>query len=110
MDGNNSLKRIARANLVDRRQFRSDYRIPRDEVDRFAKDDCPKKNQPALTPEEEAVVLLKGGMSCGERWAAANEQKQGKINPMFDEMGIFAAACRHGLILWYTDMVQSGEL
>lgn len=110
MDGNNSLKRMGRANLVDQRQFRSDYRIPRNEVDRFAKEDRPKETQSALTPEEEAVVLLKGGISCGERWSVANEQKQGKANAMFDETGIFAAACRHGFILWYTDMVQSGEL
>ncbi|KIP01438.1 hypothetical protein PHLGIDRAFT_38684, partial [Phlebiopsis gigantea 11061_1 CR5-6] len=29
---------------------------------------------------------------------------------IFEEAGIFACACRHGLILWLVDMVRSGEL
>ncbi|KAF9530494.1 hypothetical protein CPB83DRAFT_748578, partial [Crepidotus variabilis] len=29
---------------------------------------------------------------------------------VFDESGLFASACRHGLILWIADLVQSGEL
>ncbi|KAK7678110.1 hypothetical protein QCA50_018903 [Cerrena zonata] len=48
--------------------------------------------------------------TCAKNWkaAAANEKKQ--TWDIFDETGIFASACRHGLILWLIDMVQSGEL
>ncbi|KAI0683114.1 hypothetical protein BC835DRAFT_1297061, partial [Cytidiella melzeri] len=33
-----------------------------------------------------------------------------QIWSIFDELGIFASACRHGLVLWLMDMVKSGEL
>ncbi|KAG2364871.1 hypothetical protein BDR07DRAFT_1278689 [Suillus spraguei] len=29
---------------------------------------------------------------------------------IFDGTGIFIAACRHGIMLWYADMVKSGKL
>ena len=41
--------------------------------------------------------------------SAAKEDRK-KMWGIFDEAGIFAAACRHGLVLWVIDMVCSGEL
>jgi hypothetical protein len=40
-------------------------------------------------------------------WTAAAEKGTWAI---FKESGLFASACRHGLILWLIDMIQSGEL
>jgi hypothetical protein len=38
-----------------------------------------------------------------------SEQHTSKAWGMFDETGIFVALCRHGFVLLFTDMVQSGE-
>ncbi|EJD47440.1 hypothetical protein AURDEDRAFT_20599, partial [Auricularia subglabra TFB-10046 SS5] len=29
---------------------------------------------------------------------------------LFEQTGIFPCVCRHGIVLWYTEMVRSGEL
>ncbi|KAG1884774.1 hypothetical protein F4604DRAFT_1919295 [Suillus subluteus] len=63
-------------------------------------------------PEVNADDLMTQVMSsdCSKNWkAAANEEKK-HMWSVFDETGIFVSACRHGLLLWVTDMVRSGEL
>ena len=47
---------------------------------------------------------------CTSNWKAAASKDHKRMWAVFDEAGIFMAACRHGLGLWVTDMVQSGEL
>ncbi|KAG6876186.1 hypothetical protein C0992_000548 [Termitomyces sp. T32_za158] len=47
---------------------------------------------------------------CAENWKAAAKESNKKMWAIFDETGIFASACRHGLILWIADMIRSGEL
>ncbi|KAI0083028.1 hypothetical protein BDY19DRAFT_987985 [Irpex rosettiformis] len=47
---------------------------------------------------------------CTKNWKSAAKEDRKKMWGMFDEAGVFAAACRHGLILWVIDMVCSGEL
>ncbi|KAI0080203.1 hypothetical protein K474DRAFT_1590508 [Panus rudis PR-1116 ss-1] len=51
-----------------------------------------------------------GVEQCVKNWKAAAAEEKKKAWGIFDETGIFASACRHGLILWLADMVQSGEL
>lgn len=47
---------------------------------------------------------------CVKRWKAnADDDKKGMFS-CFDEAGIFIAVCRHGFLLAYCDIVQSGEL
>jgi hypothetical protein len=47
---------------------------------------------------------------CVERWKAnADDDKKGMFE-CFDEAGIFTAVCRHGFLLTFCDIVQSGEL
>lgn len=47
---------------------------------------------------------------CVERWKAnADDEKKGMF-ACFDEAGVFTAVCRHGFLLAYCDMIQSGEL
>ena len=48
--------------------------------------------------------------SCTRNWKAASAEEKKKMWAVFDETGIFASACPHGLILWIADMVRSGEL
>lgn len=49
--------------------------------------------------------------ACVRNWkAAASDDKKKSMWEIFDETGIFAAVCRHGMILIILDMVRSGEL
>ena len=43
-------------------------------------------------------------------WKAAASKEKKRMWGVFDETGIFACACPHGLVFWVADMVQSGEL
>ena len=57
-------------------------------------------------PTDGAAVVS----SCTKNWKAAAAEDKKRSWGIFDETGIFASACRHGLILWLIDMVRSGEL
>ncbi|KAI0349439.1 hypothetical protein OH77DRAFT_1507473 [Trametes cingulata] len=138
LDGNNSLKRMAptggRAN-GDPRVFDSDYILPREFVNQFAhevksrqqqkKPDVPDDEStaaPEELPPEEAPLgaeLMEGDPTdgvpdginpCASNWKAAAAESNKRMWGIFDETGIFACCCRHGLILWFVDMVRSSEL
>lgn len=128
VDGNNSLRRIARVGdraISDTRTFtESDYILPRDFVDTFA-DEVKSKKTTAVEEEVEEAEEVEGTgydgpgdpsdgspsvSSCTDNWKAASADEKKRMWGVFDETGIFACACRHGLILWLADMVQSGEL
>lgn len=47
--------------------------------------------------------------SCASNWKAAVSMERKRMWGVFDETGVFASACPHGLVLWLADMVQSGE-
>lgn len=109
LDGNNSLKRIARIgnrNTADLRVFSdSDYFLQPEFVDKFVV----TEHQVSQGKEDE----LHGDTQlyqCTENWKAAAPDSQKHAWDMFDETGIFASACRHGFILWIADMIRSGEL
>jgi hypothetical protein len=99
----------------------SDYFLPRDFVDQFA-EDIPTEEQPvpegasqdADVPSSETLDDSsdqdKTGVPCANHWKAAATDDKKRMWAIFDETGIFASACRHGLILWIADMVRSGEL
>ncbi|KAI9057445.1 hypothetical protein FKP32DRAFT_1615289 [Trametes sanguinea] len=124
LDGNNSLKRVAKfgdREVADTREFtESDYFLPTVFVDEF-KDEV--KNAGAAAPdtrEDEDLDSDAGGNdtsedgqelnSCTHNWKAAARDEDKKMWGIFDESGIFACACRHGFVLWISDMIKSGEL
>ncbi|KAI0343135.1 hypothetical protein BDW22DRAFT_1329220 [Trametopsis cervina] len=127
MDGNNSLKRMATAThrtAADTRSLEdSDYFIPSSFVNRFANevhgkiskgptvkhnrldsDDESAPNNDAREARRRKLAL------CVKNWKSAAKEERKKMWAIFDEAGIFAAACRHGFFLWVIDMVCSGEL
>lgn len=133
MDGNNSLKRVApsgKRSLGDTRPFDSDYILSREFVDKFANEvksrqKHPKGKQVAPAegesddeeddvPATEEGDLTNGGTeapsACASHWKAASAEERKRMWAIFLETGIFACACRHGLMLWIADMVRSGEL
>ena len=134
LDGNNSLKRMATSAgrmVGDARMFNSDYFLSRDYVNMFAnevksrqaqaKPDLPESDQgdsgdddtPPEQPDLGAYptdVDGTGSAPCARHWKAAAADETKRMWGTFDEMGIFACACRHARILWLADMVRSGEL
>ncbi|KAI0749268.1 hypothetical protein C8Q80DRAFT_1269169 [Daedaleopsis nitida] len=140
MDGNNSLKRIAKIgdrNIADTREFvDSDYYLLSDYVDRY-KDEVKNTRECAHARGEDIIEDDGDGTwsdeegepgehkgegpadfagaadmlrECTKNWKSAVRDETKKMWGVFDETGIFAAACRHGFILWIIDMVRSGEL
>jgi hypothetical protein len=122
IDGNDSLKRIARIgsrNIGDTRCFLdSDYYIPSEEVDKWAgevksRGHAEEDADDDWKDDEEERGPLDGEGSdpgpCANNWKAAQSDSKKRMWGMFAETGLFASACRHGLILWIADMIRSGE-
>ncbi|KIJ04496.1 hypothetical protein PAXINDRAFT_22215 [Paxillus involutus ATCC 200175] len=107
---------------IDTRQFtESNYLLPHTYVDMFAtevqssvasRDDhvSDDSNEAGDDDTQAAHTLNPISKDCSKNWKAAASDEKKRMWAIFDETGIFVAACRHGLILWYTDMVKSGEL
>jgi len=119
MDGNNSLKRCNRAAADTRVYEDNDYYLSQSQVDRFAhevkagekRQDEASTETPATEEGDPADGDKEVGTSpCASRWKAASADSVKRMWDLFDETGVFASACRHGLMLWVTDMVKSGEL
>lgn len=121
IDGNDSLKRIARIgsrDVGDRRCFSSsDYYIPTEEVDKWAKEAGPISQEEAGSSDgedsdDDAAKQDDEATSpgpCADNWKAAQSDSKKRMWGVFEETGLFASACRHGFILWVADMVRSGE-
>ena len=113
----------------------SDYFIPREEVDNFANEvrghvtvkanaitsDEPQDEWEDVTDEVPINTKDTGGDptdgsenlaidGCVHNWNAAQSDSKKKSWEIFEENGLFASACQHGMILWIMDMVRSGEL
>ncbi len=134
MDGNNSLKRVklfGARKVGDTRTFKSDYYIPRETVDKFANEVKSKQTQPHVNVpvvddtddksddgdgtgdgdgEEGDPTDGAPASACASNWKAAASDEKKRMWAIFEETGVFAAACRHGFVLWLIDMIRSGEL
>ncbi|KAI0081425.1 hypothetical protein K474DRAFT_1682021 [Panus rudis PR-1116 ss-1] len=135
-DGNDSLKRMAMhpdRQAGDTREYtESDYFLSREYVNRFAHEVKSRRADkgpqiPHVDPDDDThddpepldategdptdgATNDKGVEQCVKNWKSAASEDKKKAWGIFDETGIFASACRHGLILWLADMVKSGEL
>ena len=125
MDGNNSLKQIARVGnqaIGDIRVFDSDYFLSCNFVDGFANEIKAGRlfsDENRDDGNEDDEVPQEGGdpadgddetTPCTANWKAAAADEKKAMWGIFEESGCFASACRHGFILWIVDMVRSGEL
>ncbi|KAI0746795.1 hypothetical protein C8Q80DRAFT_1220069 [Daedaleopsis nitida] len=112
MDGNNSLKCVATGarKVGDTRKFTK-------VVERFT-GEVKRRPQPHVevppehNPDDSAGDPTDGApdSSCTSNWKAVAADDKKRMWAIFEETGIFAAACRHGFIVWLIDMVRSGEL
>ena len=125
VDGNDSLKRITRIgsrDVGDKWCFSdSDYYIPAEEVDEWARENRSTRLAEASGDDSEGDSDGGSGVAeqdknsdpdtgpCASNWKAAQSDSKKRMWGVFAETGLFASACRHGFILWITDMVRSGE-
>lgn len=122
VDGNDSLKQIARIgsqDVGDQRCFSdSDYYIPTEEVNEWARemrsmhleevnsnDDEGNSNDVVDQGEDQGI----NSGPCANNWKAVQLDSKKQMWGVFEETGLFASACHHGFILWIADMVWSGE-
>ncbi|KAI0702856.1 hypothetical protein BC835DRAFT_1263436, partial [Cytidiella melzeri] len=119
MDGNNSLKRMATTadrTAADTRVLDdSTYFLSRQFVDQYANEirgsPPPAEAVDGIEASAESADLRKKLLAqCVDNWKSAAKEESKRMWSIFDESGIFASACRHGLVLWIIDMVKSGEL
>ncbi|KAG1790328.1 uncharacterized protein HD556DRAFT_1242477, partial [Suillus plorans] len=121
-DGNNSLSRMAPLGgrqIGDTRLFKSDCYLEPDYINTFASqsntlplDDAnvDPTSQTHTGEDPGPLNMSLATSACTDNWKAAAADAKKKLWGIFEETGIFASACRHGLILWIGDMVRSGEL
>ncbi|KAJ7868478.1 hypothetical protein B0H13DRAFT_2351364 [Mycena leptocephala] len=129
-DGNNSLSRFAKRKReesldgttipgaskerMDDRIAPGDYYLPREEVDRWAKEGM--EDLLKSFPLGEEAEGGEGGEEeeedggCAERWQNMKEDVTSRAYGMYDETGFFPCLCRHGFVLVVVDMIKSGEL
>lgn len=117
VDGNNSLKRWASTTYgleprEDSRQPRSDYWIHPATVDKFQNEvRAQTSNHPRQDDWGDVPSEMEGSeFRCTDRWRNAGPEQRKKMFAVFDESGIFIAACRHRFVLLACNMVRSGEL
>ncbi|KZT06566.1 uncharacterized protein LAESUDRAFT_759386 [Laetiporus sulphureus 93-53] len=130
-DGNNSLKRIAKIGnrrVGDTRTFEdSDYFLSSEFIDQYANevksrwDHVAQEDESQIMPDHEvdadndanltdSMNVDSATCTCMQNWKSVASEEKKKMWGIFEETGIFASACRHGLILWIADMICSGEL
>ncbi|KAF8345218.1 hypothetical protein F5887DRAFT_885107 [Amanita rubescens] len=116
MDGNNSLKRIGatvreREDLFDSRTIDSDRWITAKEVDQFKNEVAERGALNNFGQDEASLVPPTNDEStCADRWKNAGPEQRKRMFSLFEETGIFIAACRHRTILYACDMIKSSEL
>ncbi|KAG1775791.1 hypothetical protein EV702DRAFT_1180201 [Suillus placidus] len=99
---------------VDSRKVRSDFWIDLNTVDKFnskvrAHAAMPNQGDDALV-DNTAVETNPAPFSCADQWKNAGPEMRKKMFSVFDESGIFIAACRHRFVHLACDMIRSGEL
>lgn len=72
--------------------------------------DAAQSDQGPGNNELRTAIMKKLLKDCVKNWKAASDDDKKRMWAVFDESGIFACACRHGLMLWIVDMIRSGEL
>ncbi|KAG2112648.1 uncharacterized protein F5147DRAFT_572181 [Suillus discolor] len=115
IDSNNSLKQwdstiYGSKRCPDSHKARSDYWFDACDVDRF-KDEVRTRESNNDNWMDDTVGTKAGGtFMCVNRWRNAGPKTRKNTISVFDESGIFIAACHHWCILLACDMIRSREL
>ncbi|KAG0702024.1 hypothetical protein DFH29DRAFT_999672 [Suillus ampliporus] len=109
-DGNNSLKRIASVATMDQCVFHSSYILSHNFIDKFK--DKVKHHQHLDDQSKDSAKdnSTSDVLTSCERWKSSAPEHQKTALDIYETTGIFAAACWHGFIIKFCEMVCSGEL
>ncbi|KAG2065844.1 hypothetical protein BDR04DRAFT_1130259 [Suillus decipiens] len=118
IDGNNSLKWWSSSvdgstMRSDPCKFHTDYWLDHTTVDCFKNDVQRQSNTTTNTDDWQDVEppnQSEPSFTCVDRWRNAGPEQHKQMFAIFDESGIFIAACHHWFVLLACDMVKSGEL
>ena len=120
IDGCDSQKRDKTAGPCDERTFSSDLFLSRDFVNSFK--DNVKSHRAAERAQRvtSTAVALEDGSAvpkdenddrCGRDWKAATAKELPPVSKeAFDQTGVFACVCRHGIVKFLIEFVQSAEM
>ena len=119
IDGCDSQKRDKMAGMCDERTFDSQYFLPHSFVDGF-KDEVGShttaqkadKSLPNSVGSEDGFAFPEGEEDdrCGSNWkAATSKELLPATKQVFEQTGVFVCLCRHGIIEFLMEFVQSGE-
>jgi len=119
IDGCDSQKRDKTAGSCDERDFNSEYFLPHDFVSSF-KDEVKshaavrRAEKDSSSPELEDGFVIPGGEQddrCGGNWKAATSKELPPASKAaFEQTGVFACLCRHGIVEFMIEFVQSAEM
>jgi len=119
IDGCDSQKRDKTAGPCDEHIFDSKYFLPcsfvdgfKDEVGSHAAVQKADKALPNLVESEDGFAFPEGEEDdrCGSNWKAANPKELlPATKEVFEQTGVFACLCRHRIVEFLTEFVQSGE-
>ena len=119
IDGCDSQKRDKTAGTCDERTFDSKYFLPRgfmdgfkDEVGSHATAQKADKTLPNHVESEDGFAFLEGEGDdrCGSNWkAATSKELPPATKEVFEQTGVFACLCQHGIVEFLMEFVQSGE-
>ena len=120
IDGCDSQKRDKMAGTCDKRTFSSELFLPRDFVNSFkdevklhvAAERVQRATSMAVALEDgSAVPEDKNDDRCGRDWKAATAKELPLASKeAFEQMGVFACVCRHGIVEFLIKFVQSAEM
>lgn len=91
------------------------YLLTPEYVDQY-KDEVQSRRGPAVRDAAQAAADFEVDMSaddpyeCTTRYKVAASEDTKTMWGVFEETGWFVSACRHSLVLWFSDMIRSGEL
>jgi hypothetical protein len=119
-DGNSSMKlmhQVGASHIRDPHPFTdSDYLLPPEYVNQFADEVSSRKRSAAIEDDFEGDIIDTDEhdesviSNCTTNFKAAALDEKKKAWGCFSVNGIYVSACRHSFIMWFCDMIRSGEL
>lgn len=119
IDGCDSQKRDKTAGLCDERAFDSKFFLSRSFVDGFKNEvkshaaaRRAEKGPSNAVETEDGFMVPEGEHDdrCGSNWKAATSKELPPASKeAFEQTGVFSCLCRHGIVEFLIEFVQSGE-
>ena len=120
IDGCDSQKRDKTAGACNERIFTSQYFLPRDFMESFkdkvkshASAQRAERAAPDAAELEDGPTVSRGEDDdrCGDNWKAAKSKELPPASKaVFDQTSVFACLCRHGIVEFLIEFVQSAEM